>query len=87
MIAHEYCGRPDCKPCWPQYKARSQSRTQLLRDRATPVPPSPNYNRGARLHACPHTRKHHKAASGRCRSGCGCRYAMDRAVRKAQVPA
>lgn len=81
---HEYCGKPACKRCWEDYKARTRDTDP--RDRAIIIPRSNNRYRGARLHDCPHAKKHHKA-SGRCRKGCDCSYAMDKAVRKERVAA
>lgn len=78
---HRYCGRPGCKQCWEEYKARRKDERRDLRSRGTVIPPRPNLPRGARRHDCAHTAKHHKA-SGRCRRGCGCLYAADKAARK-----
>lgn len=80
-LKHEYCGKPACKQCWGEYKTRSRTERHDRRARATVIPPQSNLNRGARLHDCSHALKHHKA-SGRCRKGCECTYALDRAARK-----
>lgn len=57
---------------------------KAIRDRAIVIPPRPNHYRGAQLHDCPHTKKHHKA-SGRCRKGCNCTWGADKAARKARA--
>lgn len=73
-------------------KAREQAKwaelkqltRKAIRARAVVIPPRPNHYRGAQLHDCPHTKKHHKA-SGRCRKGCDCTWGADKASRKARA--
>ncbi len=64
---------------WAEYKTRQREDEKAIR--AGGVAIIPLHTQGSQVHDCPHALKHHKQ-SGRCRKGCKCTWAADRADRK-----